>query len=186
MTSKRIVLPLAVLLGVVVVVAVFVIRERRPSSIGATSVEQDQIAPAETAGVPPLREPVKPAAPAAPTVAATPLPAPTAPPRPPAPSEAAIMDKLHALGSSDPVQSLQLAREGNRRFKHTADAPERASLIVKALSSLGRHDEARLEALKMEQDYPHSDWTSDVHRHMFINPPNDPAERGHGKTHEIE
>jgi hypothetical protein len=96
------------------------------------------------------------------------------------------MDKLHALGSSDPVQSLQLARDGNRRFKHSADAPERASLIVKSLSSLGRHDEARLEALKMEQLYPSSDWTSDVHKHMFVNPPNHGAERGHGKTYELE
>lgn len=34
--------------------------------------------------------------------------------------------------------------------------------------------------------YPTSDWAQDVHRHLFVNPPNSPAERGYGKTLELE
>jgi len=96
------------------------------------------------------------------------------------------MERLHQLGPSDPSASLELAREGNRRFPSSPDAPERASIIVRSLSSLGRHPEARIEALEMERRYPDTEWTRDVHRHMFLNPPDHPAERGHGKTLELE
>jgi hypothetical protein len=101
-------------------------------------------------------------------------------------TESEIMAKISELGSSDPAQTLKLAREGNHRFRHTADAPERASHIVRALLNLDRRAEARAEALKMEQEYPGSRWTDDVHRHMFVNPPTHPAERGYGKTEELE
>ena len=96
------------------------------------------------------------------------------------------MAKLRELGASNPVLTLKLAREGNQRFKHSIDAPERASDIVRALLNLDRREEARAEALKMEEEYPGSDWTSDVHRHMFVNPPTHPTERGYGKKYELE
>ena len=38
----------------------------------------------------------------------------------------------------------------------------------------------------MEEEYPDSDWTRDVHRHMFVNPPTHPTERGYGKEYELE
>ena len=31
-------------------------------------------------------------------------------------------------------------------------------------------------------DYPTSEWAQDVHRHLFVNPPTHPLERGYGKT----
>lgn len=101
-------------------------------------------------------------------------------------TEAEIMAKIDELASSDPAQTLKLARDGNRRFRHSADAPQRASHIVRALLNLDRREEAREEALKMEKEYPGSTWTDDVHRHMFVNPPTHPTERGYGKTKELE
>lgn len=96
------------------------------------------------------------------------------------------MAKIDELASSDPAQTLKLARDGNRRFRHSAAAPQRASHIVRALLNLDRREEAREEALKMEKEYPGSPWTDDVHRHMFVNPPTHPTERGYGKTKELE
>lgn len=136
----------------------------------------------EVLAAPPSAAPVV-QQPSAPTARPGSAPAPS-PPRPPQASESAIMAQLRELGSSNPARSLELAREGNRRFKGSADAPERASVIVRSLLSLGRRDEAREEALKMKKDYPDSDWTADVHRHMFVNPPTHPSERGYGKTYE--
>lgn len=101
-------------------------------------------------------------------------------------TEVEIMAKIDELASSDPAQTLKLARDGNRRFRHSADAPQRASHIVRALLNLDRREEAREEALKMEKEYPGSPWTDDVHRHMFVNPPTHPTERGYGKTKELE
>jgi hypothetical protein len=101
-------------------------------------------------------------------------------------TEAEIMAQLRELSGSNPALTLELAREGNRRFKHSSDAPERASDIVKALLNIDRREEARTEALKMEEEYPGSSWTADVHRHMFVNPPTHPTERGYGKKYELE
>ena len=42
-------------------------------------------------------------------------------------TEAEIMAKLRELGATNPALTLKLAREGNQRFKHSPDAPERAS-----------------------------------------------------------
>src|SRR5688572_8451238 len=59
--------------------------------------------------------------------------------------EAALMNTLRELRRSDPNLILQLAREGNQRFKGSAGTAERSWFIVKALSDLDRHDEARVE-----------------------------------------
>jgi hypothetical protein len=96
------------------------------------------------------------------------------------------METLRDLRDSDASLTLQLAREGARRFKNSADAAERAWFIVKALSDLGRHDEARLEGRALVDKYRQTRWAEDVYRHLFVNPPTHPFERGYGKKLELE
>ena len=96
------------------------------------------------------------------------------------------METLRELRSSDPSLTLQLAREGNRRFKGSADAAERSWFIVKALSDLSRHDEARLEGRALVDEDRESRWAEDVYRHLFVNPPTHPFERGYGKKLESD
>lgn len=96
------------------------------------------------------------------------------------------MARLRDLSGSDPGQSLTLAREGSAEFKNSADEPERRWYMVRSLMNLGRSQEARAEARRLIDTYPSSEWAADVHRHLFVNPPTDPAERGYGKTLEIE
>jgi hypothetical protein len=173
MKSSRTVVLVA---AAVVVVALVAFKLRA----GKRAREPASLSVAEQPAPPPVTQPAS-APPPSP-----PPPAPRKAPALPLLSEARIMERLHQLGSSDPEQSLALAREGNRRFKDSRDVPERSSIIVRSLSSLGRHDEARAEALKMERDYPTSAYTQDVHRHMFVNPGTHPAERGYGKKYELE
>jgi pyruvate/2-oxoglutarate dehydrogenase complex dihydrolipoamide acyltransferase (E2) component len=126
-----------------------------------------------------------PAATAPPTRAATPLvsaaPAASASAGVAALDEPQLMAKLRQLRSSDPNLSLQLARQGNERFKHSPDAAERAWFVVKSLSDLGRHDEARVEGRALLDAHRGSRWAEDVYRHLFVNPPTHPFERGYGK-----
>jgi TolA-binding protein len=84
------------------------------------------------------------------------------------------MAKLRDLQGAAPLLSLQLAREGNQRFPGSADAPERTWYVVKSLSDLGRHDEARDEARKMLGLFPNNRFTSDVVRHTLNHPPSPP------------
>jgi len=99
--------------------------------------------------------------------------------------EASLMAKIKELGASNPELSLLLAREGNERCPNSPDAVKRMWVIVKALSELGRSEEARKEALIMVQKYPNSDLTGDVRRHVLSNPPTHPSERGYGKKYEM-
>jgi hypothetical protein len=78
--------------------------------------------------------------------------------------EAALMTELRGAKDSDLELSLSLARDGNRRFPESVDAPERASIIVHALSTLGRTSESRGEAEEMVNRYPDSDWVREVER----------------------
>jgi hypothetical protein len=98
--------------------------------------------------------------------------------------EASLMARIHELGSSDPELSLLLAREGNERYPNSPDAVKRMWVIVKALSELGRSEEARREALIMVQKHPNNNLTGDVRRHVLSNPPTHPSERGYGKKYE--
>lgn len=91
------------------------------------------------------------------------------------------MARLRELRSENPELTLALAREAQRRFKNSPDAAEQAWFVVKSLSDLGRHDEARLEGRKLVKDHPGTRWAEDVHRHLFVNPATHPAERGYGK-----
>jgi len=85
-------------------------------------------------------------------------------------NEAALMVRLHQLAETNPPLSLQLAREGNARYPRTADAPERAFIVVKSLVDMGRFKEAQVEARKMLKSYPNDPHTLDVERHLLSNP----------------
>src|SRR5207244_4367520 len=60
-------------------------------------------------------------------------------------SEPQLMVRLRDLKQKDPAAAIELAREGNRRFPDSPDAPERASILVHALAALDRPSEARGE-----------------------------------------
>ena len=96
------------------------------------------------------------------------------------------MSELRQLRRASPERALELARAGNERFGDSADAAERSWIIVKSLSELGRHDEARAEGKRLLERYRDTRWGEDVYRHLFVNPPTHPFERGYGKTLEDE
>jgi hypothetical protein len=81
-------------------------------------------------------------------------------------SESQIMARLRKLKDQDPGAAIALAREGNRRFPDSADAPERTSILIHALSAVDRPSEARGEAEQMVNHYPDSSWVREVE--MFI------------------
>jgi hypothetical protein len=85
-------------------------------------------------------------------------------------NEAALMVRLHQLGETNPPLSLQLARDGNARYPKSADAPERAFIVVKSLVDMGRFKKAQAEARKMLKSYPNDPHTLDVERHLLSNP----------------
>lgn len=126
----------------------------------------------------------------------SPSPSPAAPPAaplagappatPPPLDERTLMTTLRELRGSDPNQTLKLARDGNQRFADSPDVAERTWVIVKSLSDLGRHDEARAEGRILVERYRDTRWAEDVYRHLFVNPPTHPFERGHGKQLEGE
>jgi len=86
------------------------------------------------------------------------------------PDDASLMRTLRALGDSEPARSLQLAREAERRFPDSLDAPERAWYVCKSLVNLERFYDAREEARRMVDEYPASPWAADVARHLLVNP----------------
>ncbi len=96
------------------------------------------------------------------------------------------MSKLRDLRGSNPTLTLELARAGNQRFPDSPDVAERSWFIVKSLSDLGRHEEARVEGRTLVERYRDTRWGEDVYRHLFVNPPTHPSERGYGKELELE
>jgi len=84
------------------------------------------------------------------------------------------MARLRAIKDSDPAAAVTLAREGNRRFPDSAQAPERTSILIHALVATDRGSEARGEAEQMVNHYPDSTWVRDVehftgaHRHRSV------------------
>jgi len=81
------------------------------------------------------------------------------------------MAKLRDLEESDPILTLQLAREGNAQYPDSPDAPERQWMVAKALTNMGLFDEARVEAEFAVKQYPGTSWTNDLQRHVLSNPP---------------
>jgi hypothetical protein len=134
---------------------------RAPAGIG-------QRAPsAALGGEQPLNAEVASNAPGAPKLPAT--EGPSSVPQAPTPeaepmSETALMSELRAFKDSDPDFAIERAREGNRRFPDSADAPERGSILIHALASAGRASEARGEAEDMVNRYPDSEWVREVER----------------------
>jgi hypothetical protein len=102
------------------------------------------------------------------------------------PDERSLMATLRELRGSDPERTLALARDGNQRFPNSPDVAERSWVIVKSLSDLGRHDEARAEGRILLERFRDTRWGEDVYRHLFVNPPTHPFERGYGKERELE
>jgi hypothetical protein len=106
-----------------------------------------------------------------------PAPARTTAPRPPALlppaptaaptgqlNEPQLMARLRSIKDSNPVAAIDLARDGNKRFPDTADAPERASILIHALANAEQRSEARGEAEQMVNHYPDSEWVREVER----------------------
>ncbi len=106
------------------------------------------------------------------------LPAPsavsTAPSAPPPQNEMALMDDLRRFKDTDPQFAVDRAREGNARFPNSADAPERTSILIHALSTLGQTSEARGLAEDMVNRYPDSSFVREIehftgaHRHRNV------------------
>jgi hypothetical protein len=88
--------------------------------------------------------------------------------------EASLMKELRAMRQSDPELSLRLAREGNERFPGSADAAERAAIVVKSLMRMGRAQEAMAEARAMVDRYAGTEWALDVKHHMLDIPSYEP------------
>jgi hypothetical protein len=86
--------------------------------------------------------------------------------------ETSMLDKLHELAASDPLLSLQLAREAVSRFPDSPNAPEFEWNVVKSLANMERFDEARDEARIMIEKYPGNSFAEDVDRHLLNHPPN--------------
>lgn len=157
----------ALIVGGVAVVALATATTRRCDN-PAREPGQENVAPSSE----PTTQPVPTAAPRPPQLA---------PPAAPAPkpaslaslNEAQLMARLRSV-KDHAAAAIELARDGNRRFPDTADAPERTSILIHALANQGASSEARGEAEQMVNHYPDSDWVREIerftgaHRHRNI------------------
>jgi hypothetical protein len=107
-----------------------------------------------------------------PSVVHVPSPAPTPSSTPPTvDDDASLLARLRAVQETDPEFAIALAREGNLRFPDSPDAPERTSILIHALSAVGRWPEGRGVAEDMVNRYPDSNWVREIegftgaHRH---------------------
>ena len=141
----------------------------------AEGAEPPNAPPAATGGASP--DPATGAAGHASPVAAPPPqkhPSATTAPAAAEPDEGQLMARLRAIKDSDPAAAVPLAREGNRRFPDSADAPERTSILIHALVATDKGSEARGEAEHMVNHYPDSTWVREVerftgaHRHRSV------------------
>ena len=84
------------------------------------------------------------------------------------------MRALRSARDNDAVLAVELAREGNRRFPNSADAPERTSILIHALAAQGLGSEARGAAEEMVNQSPDSPWVREIeqftgaHRHRNV------------------
>jgi hypothetical protein len=79
-------------------------------------------------------------------------------------NEPQLMVQLRSIKDSNPAAAIDLARDGNRRFPDSADAPERHSILIHALANAEQRSEARGEAEQMVNHYPDSEWVREVER----------------------
>lgn len=102
------------------------------------------------------------------------LPAATAARPNPSDDEASLMAELRGVRASNPARAVELARAGNQRFPDSPEAPERAAILIHALSDQGQASEARGEAEHMVNHYPDSNWVREIeqftgaHRHRNL------------------
>ncbi len=159
MTKSRLVLVVA--LGILVAVALRWRAAPAPHKVAPETTEPPQDEPAEPPSAVPSVERAR-AAPPSSSVIET------------QPNEGALMQRLRSVKLSEPALAVELAREGNRRFPETTDAPERASILIHALAQLERSAEARGEAEQMVNHYPDSEWVREIeaftgaHRHRNL------------------
>ena len=169
-TAMTLAATLAVGLGLVVV---YLVRSdaniRAAPGAAATANESPSEPPSAVETSPPPLAPPSAGVPRAAVLEASP-PAKAATPL----DEASLMAELRGLGPSDPTATLELARQGNARFPDSANAPERSSILIHALASLGQAAEARGEAEAVVNRYPDSSWVREIesftgaHRHRSV------------------
>jgi hypothetical protein len=86
-------------------------------------------------------------------------------------TEPELLEKLRkAQDTDDYMLSYELAREGQRRFPDSPDAPEIAAMVVKSLARQGKISEARAEAETMVNKYAGTHWAREVERHTGAHP----------------
>ena len=160
----------AVIVGGVAVVALLT-AARRCDQPAREAVQENVAASSAPANppAPPAAPRLRPQAPPAPATKPAPSSAPSAPF-----SEVQLMARLRSIKDSNAAAAMELARDGNRRFPDSTDAPERASILIHALASQGASSEARGEAEQMVNHYPDSEWVREIerftgaHRHRNI------------------
>jgi hypothetical protein len=121
-------------------------------------------APAQSAPASVSADRAVPGSPAASGQRPAPPPGPLSPAQLAELDEARLMARLRLAAGSDPALAVQLAREGNRRFPDSRDAPERTSILIHALAGQDLSMEARGEAEEMVNHYPDSEWVREIER----------------------
>jgi hypothetical protein len=164
---------LAAIVGVAIAVAAVVVW--RAMSMAPPEPGETSLPPAAGVGGAPVAAPSGPAVPDAAATPAAARPRPRLTPEQVAQlGEAVLMAHLRDVAGSDPNAAVELAREGNRRFPDSPDAPERTSILIHALAALDRPSEARGAAEGMVNHYPDSPWVREIeaftgaHRHRNL------------------
>jgi hypothetical protein len=179
--AKGLIAGLVVVLGLLIIALLRAMSASRPpAETGATPAKPAHRAAPVIASPPPspvARRPDSPP-PRPSSLASPPTPARPAPAAPSAPAaapldEVRLMKRLREIKESDSALAVELAREGNRRFPESADAPERASILIHALVALDRANEARGEAEDMVNRYANSTWVREVERYTGAHPHRD-------------
>jgi len=160
---------IGVLVGAVVVVAA-AIGVRMATAPRPQAAEPPLAAeprkPREPVPVPELATPRPPVVDASVPSTAHPTPKKAATAKPKLLTESELLEKLRkAQDTDDYALSYELAREGQRRFPDSSNAPEIAAMVVKSLARQGKVSEARAEAEEMVNKYPDTHWAREVERH---------------------
>lgn len=80
------------------------------------------------------------------------------------------MRELQDLLDEDPEAALAAAREDLARDPEGPDAAEQTWVVVKALTVMGRLEEAHREAEVMVPKFRGTKWANDVERHVLAHP----------------
>lgn len=85
-------------------------------------------------------------------------------------NEATLMDALRRSFVDKPLETLEAARDLERRYPDSPNAAERSWIEIRSLVNLGRFHEARDQARVLAQRFPGSEWAVDAQRHLLVNP----------------